>query len=754
MSTTNDLENSEEVTTNDEFELVPPEVREALRKRGYATLTAVQKAVLDPALQNHDLRISSQTGSGKTLAIALVVAESLRSEAKSQKGTARPRAIVIEPTRELAAQVQGELSWALAGLGVKVAVVAGGASYFTESRALATNPSIVVGTPGRLFDHLDRGGIATDNVATVVLDEADQMLDLGFREALESILGMMPKERRTHLVSATFSREVTSLAKRYQHDAIAVEGTRLGAANIDIDHIIHLLSPAHFVGGVINILLANPGEQTLVFARTRAEVAHLTEELQAARFAAASLSGEMAQDARNRALAAFRSGQLRVLVATDVAARGIDVQNVARVIHLTPPGDPEGYTHRSGRTGRAGRKGASVLVIAPGMLARARRMLDIARITPRIEPIPTAKDILSGADDRLYAELIEQAAQPDAAENIEPRLRHLAKRLLADGDAELIVANLLSHSQANGPTTPRDVKPVMPNDRREPARSFSRDAGPRDSYERPAPRAPSGPRAPNRELPSVTARSRELAEEQAARPSRAHAAPAAEHKPRVAKHHDDAPPAEHKPRAAKPHDDAPPAEHKPRAAKAHDDAPPAEHKPRAPKHHDTPAAETAPKSAKFRELIAEAEAPPPRARTEAKRSAEAPAAATGRESSAHGWVPFSINWGEQHGADPRRLLAVLCRRGDIQGKDVGSIRINQAEATFEVAASIADHFETHAARRDARDPGLRILRGKKAKARTEPTPARDRDRVPDRAPTKFSDRPRKSFSKAKPVRGK
>jgi ATP-dependent RNA helicase DeaD len=634
LDSTEPLEEEEE--RDEALDLLPPELKKALEKRGYKTLTAVQRAVLDPELADHDLRVSSQTGSGKTIAIAILLAKLAKDDCTSERGIGRPRALVLTPTRELAAQVKTELSWALAPFGAKIAVVAGGASYVTENRSLAQSPMVVVGTPGRLIDHLDRGSIATDNVATIVLDEADQMLDLGFREAIEKILSMLSEERRTHLVSATFSREVSDLANRYQKDARQVEGTKLGAANSDIDHIIHLIPHSQRNGALINILLAKPDEQTLIFARTRAEVAEITDGLISTGFVAASLSGEMSQEARNRTLAAYKAGTLRILVATDVAARGIDVQEITLVVHLNPPGNAENYVHRSGRTGRAGRKGASVLLITASMYSKAMQMMRRAGVKAHVEPVPTAREIFRAADDRLFAEIVSELKPTDEGTTVadtDPRLEALAMRLLEQADAKTLLALLLKRTQHVGRTEPRVVYSVKPPDER-PERM---ERGPRRDFD--TPRFASE-RPPARQFVGGAR------EERAPREERFSDRPSA-----PPRRDFDAPREGRAPRAFEPREDR------------------------------------APRSFESRE-------------DRAPRSSERPQNAA--------WVPFVINWGERHGADPRRLLALACRRGQIRGTDVGSIRIGPSESSFEVAAHVADSFTMNAARRDARDPGLRI----------------------------------------------
>src|SRR5580692_10445947 len=242
----------------------------ALATKGYDTLTPVQEAVLDEALEGRDLRITSQTGSGKTIAIGFAVRDLLDDLTAQYGGVARPRVLVLTPTRELAKQVADELTWLYAPLRVRVAAVTGGAGYLDQKRALSSNPSVIVATPGRLRDALERRKIDASTLAAVVLDEADSMLDLGFREDLDAILAMLPKERRSHLVSATFSGDVVSLADRFQQNPVHVEGTRLGEANVDIEHVVHLVEPSKRVDALVNLLLSDEDARSLVFVRTRA----------------------------------------------------------------------------------------------------------------------------------------------------------------------------------------------------------------------------------------------------------------------------------------------------------------------------------------------------------------------------------------------------------------------------------------------------------------------------------------------------
>ncbi|MBX7191336.1 MAG: DEAD/DEAH box helicase [Sandaracinaceae bacterium] len=558
---------------------LPAPVARAFLERRYTSLTAVQRAVLDPALAERDLRISSQTGSGKTAALGLVLlplvsegAPSRPSElppAEGQGGRAHmtgpreagprakgPRALVLAPTRELARQLEEELSWLYQHLGARVAVLSGGASYRDEHRALARGPAVIVGTPGRLLDHLGQGSFDPSAIEAVVLDEADQMLDLGFADELDQILSRLPDERRTHLVSATFPPEVLALADRVQREPVAVQGTRLGVANADIEHVVHLVDPHERVDALVNVLLAHGDARTLVFTRTRAGAQEIAELLHDTGFRVAHLSGELAQRERTRTLAAFKDGSIRALVATDVAARGIDVSDVGLVIHVEAPTSPEAYTHRSGRTGRAGKRGTSAILAAPRELNGVSRVMQRARIAFRLEPLPDAASLVRLAEDRAIEALGASTREPS------DRARSLADRIPADADFRRIVASLVDRSLDLLGPMPRDVRVIRP----------------------PPPRA------------------------QRSEPQR------------------------------RPFDDAPPS----------------------------------------------------------------------RRPGKDEIVPFVVTWGGRDGADPRRVLAMVCRRGDITRREIGGIHIFPGHTVVEVVREAADHFAQRAGQPDPRDRRVKI----------------------------------------------
>jgi len=564
------------------FSDLSPAISEALTQRGFTTLTPIQQAVLDPAHEGRDLRLFSQTGSGKTVAVGLVLAPELERMAQAHAGeastgVATPGVVLIAPTRELAAQLGRELSWLYAPLGASVCVVTGGTSYAHELRALKQKPLVLVGTPGRLLDHLDRGSVDPSKVVAAVLDEADQMLDLGFRDELEAILEKLPKERRTHLVAATFSREVRALADRFQAGAIAVEGTSLGDANQDIAHVAHLVRAEERNAAIINLLLLAPNERALIFVRTRDGASELAERLSRVGFRALALSGELEQRERTRAVEAFRSGAITTLVATDVAARGLDIPEVGRVIHADHAGDAETFIHRSGRTGRAGRKGTSIVLVPPAAREFVLRLFRNARVNATWSPVPSPEDVRREADARLSAELAN-------AGEADPQLRALAEELLAKLDPSALVAALLSRARHTGPTQPREVTPI--------------------------------------ELPK-----------------------------------------------------APPREKlRPRANLA--------------------------------------------AQTDTPRS----------------FVPFHVSWGGRYGADARRMLALICRRGGIRSDQVGAIHIGDRSSTVEIASPAASDFAREVKRPDARDPRILI----------RPLEQRS-ESVPERTP-RSSKKPKASFA--------
>lgn len=447
------------------LEQAPAGLGAALRNAGFEQFTAIQRAVLEPKLADRDLRISSQTGSGKTVALGLLLAETVAGASastphheapkapKPKSRVATPVALLVAPTRELAGQLGRELGWLYEPLGAHVLVVTGGTSVMQERTGLQKRPHVVIGTPGRLLDHLRAGAMKLDRLETIALDEADEMLDMNFEEELDGILGYAPAERRTHLVSATFPREVLKLANRLQSDAVSVQGTALGEANSDIEHVVMRVRQADRFDAAINVLLRYPEDKTLLFVRTRTETVRLADELCAAGLAARALNGEMTQRERTAVFTQFRSGAIRYLVATDVAARGLDVQDIGRVIQVDLPDNAEVFTHRSGRTGRAGRRGTNMIFAASRAEFRVKRLLRGARVEARLASIPTPKEIHAAADARLGERFLRDLELSE----VDGRSRHLAQQLLEQHSPQELVALLLHREAERSQGTPRRV---------------------------------------------------------------------------------------------------------------------------------------------------------------------------------------------------------------------------------------------------------------------------------------------------------
>ncbi len=388
---------------------------DAIAARGYTTLTPVQQAVTNPDLTGADMLVSAQTGSGKTLGFGLAIAPTLLGDAEKFSNASAPLALVIAPTRELALQVKRELSWLYAGAGAVLASCVGGMDMRTERQALGRGAHIVVATPGRLRDHIMRGSIDLGSLRAVVLDEADEMLDLGFREDLEFILGEAPDERQTLLFSATVPAAIAKLAEGYQKDAVRISTAAAEAGqHADIEYRALNVSPRDGENAIINVLRYYESPNALVFCNTRAMVARLTTRLSNRGFAVVALSGELSQSERTHALQAMRDGRARVCVATDVAARGIDLPNLDLVVHAELPGSHETLLHRSGRTGRAGRKGVSVLVVPPVARKKAERILNWAKLRAEWGPAPSADEVTAKDEERMLNDEAWSEAITDA----------------------------------------------------------------------------------------------------------------------------------------------------------------------------------------------------------------------------------------------------------------------------------------------------------------------------------------------------
>ena len=457
---------------------VVPAIAQALSDRGFASLTPVQSAMLDPSLADADALVSAQTGSGKTVAFGLALAPSLLGGNDRFAAAGAPLALAIAPTRELALQVKRELEWLYGLTGAVIASCVGGMDIRNERRALERGAHIVVGTPGRICDHIRRNALDMSALKAVVLDEADEMLDLGFREDLEFILETAPADRRTLMFSATVPKAIAELARDYQRDAVRIAAGAEARQHGDIEYRALVVAPSDRENAIINVLRYYEPESAIVFCSTRAAVNHLTARFNNRNFAVVALSGELSQNERNHALQAMRDGRARVCIATDVAARGIDLPGLDLVVHADLPTNPETLLHRSGRTGRAGRKGISAMIVPVNARRRAERLLENARIKASWAKPPSAEEVMRRDDERLLGAAPLQEAMREEEET-------LVRDLLQRHGAETIAAAFVRLYRA-GHSAPEDLADV--------AVAGAKDRPRRDDF---APREPRAGRSQN-----------------------------------------------------------------------------------------------------------------------------------------------------------------------------------------------------------------------------------------------------------------
>ncbi|MBO9710457.1 MAG: DEAD/DEAH box helicase [Caulobacter sp.] len=453
-----------------------PALERALAAQGYAEPTPVQAAVLEADAEGRDLLVSAQTGSGKTVAFGLAAAPTLLGDAEKFDKAGAPMCLVIAPTRELAIQVNRELTWLYAEAGAVVVNCVGGMDARREQRALNFGAHIVVGTPGRLRDHIERGHLDLSELKVAVLDEADEMLDMGFREDLEFILDAAPAERRTLLFSATLAREIIALARNYQNDALRIDTIDRNEPHRDIEYRAVRVAPNEVELAVVNLLRFFEAPGALVFANTRESVRSLHAKLRERGFDVVGLSGELSQRERADALQALRDGHARVCVATDVAARGLDLPDLGLVIHAELPVNKATLLHRSGRTGRAGKKGVSALVVPYTRRRKAEQLLMSAGLDAEWGGAPTADEIRAKDQERLLDDPIfaETSTEEDIA---------LAQAMLARRTPEEIAAALIRTRRAKLPA-PEEIYDD-PRHGADPGPRVRGERGPREFGERP-----------------------------------------------------------------------------------------------------------------------------------------------------------------------------------------------------------------------------------------------------------------------------
>jgi ATP-dependent RNA helicase RhlE len=360
-----------------------PALLRALTEQGYTTPTPIQMAAIPPALEGKDLLAGAQTGTGKTAAFALPLLDRLYVADRKQAQPKAPRALVLTPTRELAAQVHDSVRAYGKHMGVRSTTVFGGVGMQPQVDALRRGVEILVATPGRLIDHVQQRSVNLSHVEVLILDEADRMLDMGFLPAIKRILGHLPRQNRvTWLFSATFAPEIKALASEFMRTPVEIQIAKPNSVAATVTHRVHPVDAAKKRDLLLH-LLANDARQTLVFGRTKHGADKLSQMLERAGLRAAAIHGNKSQAQRTRALKDFKSGKVNVLVATDIAARGLDIDQLPMVINFDLPMVAEDYVHRIGRTGRAGAEGLAISLVSheeDGLLRDIRRLLkqDIA----------------------------------------------------------------------------------------------------------------------------------------------------------------------------------------------------------------------------------------------------------------------------------------------------------------------------------------------------------------------------------------
>ena len=417
---------------------------------GFTAPTPIQQAVIPPIVAGRDVIGQAQTGTGKTAAYGLPLLHRLD---RQHRGV---QALVLAPTRELAIQVAAALQQYGRGLGTNVLALYGGQSYQQQLRSLRERVEVVVGTPGRLLDLMEQGNLDLGGVRTVVLDEADEMLSMGFVEDIESILDRIPPERQTLLFSATISRRVLGLSKRYLRDPETVSVTPEQLTGASIEQRYYLVNPQDKVAALTRLIEMETIDSALVFARTRLGTGVLANQLSTRGYAAEALNGDLSQDARIQVLNRFRAGQVKVLVATDVAARGLDIDDISHVFNFDLPDDPEVYVHRVGRTGRAGREGVAITLLSPRERFLLRRIEEYTRFRMTRAELPTIQQI----ENHRQALILEQLEVWIRRGRCR-REREMVDLLMETGHApEDIAAAALK--LARGEEKKRPIEPVTP----------------------------------------------------------------------------------------------------------------------------------------------------------------------------------------------------------------------------------------------------------------------------------------------------
>ncbi len=485
------------------FDVLPlsPEVRRAIDELGYVVPTPVQVAVYEPATRGRDLVVQARTGTGKTAAFGLPLVNTL-----VRRGTEGVQALALCPTRELALQVTQEIEALAKYRDLTVAAVYGGAPMQRQIDQLREGAQILVGTPGRVLDHLRHRTFNPSQVRVLVLDESDEMLSMGFLPQINEILAFLPPVRQTLLFSATLPPAVKRIAENRLRDPefLTLSGDQIGA--LEVRHLVYY-SQGDKTTEFLSMLEVEDPESAIVFCNTRDQTRRVAAALQQRGFAADWLNADLAQSDREKVMEATRRGAVRFLVATDVAARGIDISHLTHVLNFDFPDSAEAYVHRTGRTGRAGRTGTAISMVAPSDVGNVYLVRLTFGIRPDARHVPSARELRTRAEVDLVSTLVRTFADRP----VRPEDLALARRVLTDDRGALILAGLLRDHLGDGPeaaddatrarrsTPPRPAPSAPPSESRSEAKRRGAEAAPpRPPTERNA-RPPEEP-----ELPSET----------------------------------------------------------------------------------------------------------------------------------------------------------------------------------------------------------------------------------------------------------
>ncbi len=414
-------------------------IMKEVQRRGFEEPTAIQEKAIPLLLKNEkDLIAKSQTGTGKTAAFGLPILDMI------EEGSDHVQALVMVPTRELALQVSEELNSFLGKRPISVLPVYGGQSMSDQLRRLKKQVDIVVGTPGRIIDHIKRRSLHLEKISFAVLDEADEMLNMGFVDDIEEILSHTATYKRTILFSATMPEHIYKIAKNYMGEYEIIEA---GGKNLTVEkteQIYFEVNNSDKFEALCRIMDIEDEFYGLIFTRTRVGVDELTNRLLARGYEAEGIHGDISQIQRERSLQKFRNRKANILVATNVAARGIDITDLTHVINYSLPQNTEDYVHRIGRTGRAGKKGTAITFISPSEYRKLKIISKETKSTIRKEQVPTISDIKSARQEKLYAELLNNTGEKPQKEFLE-----MAVQLLNGNDPLEVVAAMLQHSFQN-----------------------------------------------------------------------------------------------------------------------------------------------------------------------------------------------------------------------------------------------------------------------------------------------------------------